>query len=79
MVPLERATSSAGVPFIYGYMWTVGADSASNAITGSSRGIGLLGSRRDVSLFVAVSRADFAMFSGLSGAADQLLASLVPR
>ena len=34
---------------------------------------------RDVGIFIAVNRVDFAMFSGLTAAANQLLASLAPR
>ena len=34
---------------------------------------------RDVGLFVAVNRVDFAMFFGLTTAANELLASLAPR
>jgi len=34
---------------------------------------------RDVGLFVAVNRLDFAMFYGLTNSANQLLASLAPR
>ena len=34
---------------------------------------------REVGLFVAVNRVDFAMFSGLTKAANELPASLAPR
>ena len=34
---------------------------------------------RDVGLFVAVSRVDFAMFFGMTGAANALIANLVTR
>ncbi len=39
----------------------------------------LVKSGGDVGLFVAVNRVDFAMFSGLSGAANALIANLVVR
>ena len=48
------------------------------AITGSSRGISLVPGR-EPGLFVAVNRVDLAMFSGLTAATNELLASLVPR
>jgi len=56
----------------------LGADSASMAITGSSRGISLVPGR-EPGLFVAVNRVDLAMFSGLTAATNELLASLAPR
>jgi hypothetical protein len=34
---------------------------------------------REAGVFVAVNRVDFAMFFGLTAAANQLLASLAPR
>jgi len=34
---------------------------------------------REVGLFIAVNRVDFTMFSGLTKAANELLASLAPR